>query len=102
MNTASAQEIAVKIKPVYKISTSNLSLKEGDCLDFVVVDDVGGSVGSVDVGDNVVGVVSFGYFCLYLGVSFVMGLFWPITIGMWIGQLILALAYKIYLKGKIK
>ena len=52
--------------------------------------------------DNVVGVVSFGYFCLYLGVSFVMGLFWPITIGMWIGQLILALAYKIYLKGKIK
>lgn len=37
---AFSKEIAVKIKPAYKISTSNLNLREGDTLDFVVSEDV--------------------------------------------------------------
>lgn len=36
----SAKEVAVNIKPAQKITTSNLNLKEGDCLNFVVIDDV--------------------------------------------------------------
>lgn len=35
-----AKEIAVKIKPACKITTSNLDLKEGDLLDFVISEDV--------------------------------------------------------------
>lgn len=37
---AAAKEVAVKIKPEYKITTSNLDLKEGDILDFTVCEDV--------------------------------------------------------------
>jgi hypothetical protein len=39
-NIVLSKEIPVKIKPVCKITTCNLNLKEGDTLDFVVADDV--------------------------------------------------------------
>lgn len=35
-----AKEIPVKIKPAFKITTSNLDLKEGDCLEFIISNDV--------------------------------------------------------------
>lgn len=35
-----AREIPVKIKPAHKISTSNLSLREGDTLEFIISQDV--------------------------------------------------------------
>jgi len=37
---ALAKEIPVKIKPIYKITTSNALFTEGDSLDFVVAEDV--------------------------------------------------------------
>lgn len=39
-NTALAKEITVKIKPEYKITTSDVDLVEGDNVDFVVSEDV--------------------------------------------------------------
>lgn len=35
-----AKEIPVNIKPVSKITTSNVNLQEGDCVNFVITDDV--------------------------------------------------------------
>ena len=34
------KEIPIKIKPIQKITTSNLSLQEGDSLDFAICEDV--------------------------------------------------------------
>lgn len=35
-----AKEIPIKVKPLYKITTSNKALKEGDSLDFFTTEDV--------------------------------------------------------------
>lgn len=37
---AFSKEIPVKIKPISKLTTSNLKVKEGDCVEFLVADDV--------------------------------------------------------------
>lgn len=39
-NSGFAKDIPVKIKPEHKITTSNLNLREGDSVDFVISDDV--------------------------------------------------------------
>lgn len=39
-NVVGAREIPVKIKPIHKITTSNLDLKEGDCLEFATSEDI--------------------------------------------------------------
>lgn len=39
-NAVFAADIPVRIKPEYRVTTSNLDLKEGDSLDFVISEDV--------------------------------------------------------------
>lgn len=35
-----AKEVLVKLKPVYKVTTANINLQEGDAIEFIIVDDV--------------------------------------------------------------
>lgn len=54
-----AKEIPVNIKPLYKITTSNVNLQEGDKVDFVTTDDIlAGSQLYIKKGTLVSGVIT--------------------------------------------
>lgn len=57
--SAFAQEIPVRIKPLKKITTSNIDLKEGDEVDFVIVEDVLiNSKTHIKAGEPVTGIIT--------------------------------------------
>lgn len=58
-NFGYAKELAVKIKPVVKITTSNVNLKEGDNVEFCTVEDVYlNSKTKISKGQKVVGIIT--------------------------------------------